>query len=205
MLKDMAKAREDPQVGSPSPSAARQPIWRVLAGVAVTIQVLLLMGFFFMGLGWSGLWWYLTLIQGAVGVVLASVSLVKKPVAAFLVPPISLCLMLLFVRLDGLVATRVCSTEVLSAANELGAIPGFTERPEFQPELGKGCAARFNSPRPRGEVIEWYRSAGIRNGWILATPQPVDHAVMHKGTLTLDVWANTRDDRGMYIMSVRRA
>ena len=108
-------------------------------------------------------------------------------------------------QLDGLVAARVCSTDVVRAANELGALPGFTERPEFQPELGKGCAARFNSPRPRAEVIERYRSAGVRNGWTLATPQPSDHAVMHKGTLTLDVWANTRDDQGMYIMSVRGA
>jgi len=137
--------------------------------------------------------------------VLASVALVKKPAAALLVPLISLSLMLLFVKLGGLVAARVCSPVVIGAANDLGSIPGFTERPEFRPELGKGCAARFNSPRPRAEVIERYRSAGVRNGWTLATPQPQDHAVMHKGKLTLDIWANTRDDRGMYIMSVRGA
>jgi hypothetical protein len=205
MLKGMAQFREDPGVASPSPTRARQVMWRVLAGVAIAVQVMLLMGFSALGLGWTGLWWYLTLVQGAVGVLLAIVALVKKPAAALLVPLISLALMLLFVGLDRLVAARVCSPNVIRAANELGSIPGFTERPEFRPELGKGCAARFNSPRPRAEVIERYRSAGVRNGWTLATPQPQDHAVMHKGKLTLDVWANTRDDRGMYIMSVRRA
>jgi hypothetical protein len=130
---------------------------------------------------------------------------VKKPVAALPVPLISLCLLLLFVKLDGLIADQVCSPDVIRAANDLGSIPGFTQRPEFRPELGKGCAARFNSPRPRAEVIERYRSAGARNGWTLAAPQPQDHAVMHKGRLTLDVWANTGDDQGMYVMSIRGA
>jgi hypothetical protein len=92
-----------------------------------------------MGLGWTGLWWYLTLLQGGIRVVVAGVALGRKPAAALLVPPISLGLMFLFVLLDGFVAARVCSPRITAAADELGAIPGFTQRPEFLPEVGKGC------------------------------------------------------------------
>lgn len=197
------EGREGREVGV-RPSAATRPlVWRVFAGIAVMVQATLLVFFFAMGLGWTGLWWYLTLLQGAVGVILAGVALAKKPVVALLIPPISVGLMLLLVMLDRLVAARVCSPEIITSADALGPIPGFTQRPEYVPELGKGCVARFNSPRPPAEVIERYRSAGVRNGWTLAAPQPQDHAVLRKGTLILDVWANTRDDRGMYVMSIR--
>jgi len=51
MLKDMAQFREDAGVSSPSPTRARQVVWRALAGVAIAVQVILLMGFFALGLG----------------------------------------------------------------------------------------------------------------------------------------------------------
>ena len=73
------------------------------------------------------------------------------------------------------------------------------------PELGKGCVARFNSPGPSAAVIEDYRAAGVRSGWTPATAQPAGHAIMHKSALTIDVWVNTGDDRGMYVMRVYRA
>lgn len=201
----MVKFREDDTAGSRPSTGSRQVTWQVLAAVAVAVQAALLLFFFAMGLGWTGLWWYLTLVQGAVGVLVAVVALMRKPAAALLVPLVSVGLMFLFVMIDRLVATEVCSAEVTAAADELGPIPGFTEQPEYRPELGEGCVARFNSPRPPAEVIERYRAAGVRNGWTLAQPQPTGHALMHRGGLTIDVRANTRDDRGLYVMSIRRA
>jgi hypothetical protein len=177
--------------------------WRVLAAVAIAAQATLLLAYFGMGLGWAGVWWYLTLLQAAVGVVVAGVAL-GKPAAALLVPPVSFGLTLVFVGLDRAVAAWVCSPGVTSAADELGPVPGFTQRPEYQPEIGKGCAARFNSPRPPAEVIERYRSAGVGHGWTLAAPQPANRAVLRRGDLTLEVWENRWDDRGMYLMSIRR-
>jgi hypothetical protein len=164
----------------------------------------LLLSYVGLGLGWAGLWWYLTLLQGVVGLVVAGVALAKRPAAALLVPPVSFGLLFLFLLLDRVVAARVCSPEVTAAAEELGPIPGFTQRPEYRPELGKGCVARFNSPRPAAEVIERYRSAGVRHGWTLVTSQPSGRAVLRRGDLTLEVWENTWDDRGLFMMSIRR-
>lgn len=180
-------------------------VLRVLAVVAIMIQAMLLFGFFLMGIGWAGFWWYASITEAAAGLLVTIVAHAKKPLAALPVPFVSLGLTLLFFNLDGFIATKVCSPTIIEAANGLGPIPGFTERPEFMTELGKGCVARFNSPRPSAEVIERYRAAGLRNGWTLATSQPEGHAVLHKGTLTIDVWVNTRDDRGMYVMRVFHA
>lgn len=189
--------------GRPSRSGKALAVWRLLAGTAVAAQCALLLYVFAMGLGWTGLWWYLTVLQAAAGVALAAVALTKRPAAALLVPPVSLGLLLLFVQLDRVHTAHVCSPAVLAAADELGPIPGFTQRPEFLPELGRGCVARFNSPRPPAEVIQRYRSAGVRNGWTLAEPQRDGHAVMSRGTLVLHVRVNTWSDRGMYVMSIR--
>jgi hypothetical protein len=67
MLMHMAQSREQSGAGLPALRRRRQVGWRVLAGVAVAIQVMLLMGFSFLGLGWTGLWWYLTLVQAQSG------------------------------------------------------------------------------------------------------------------------------------------
>ena len=63
--------------------------FRVLAGVAIVVQSVLVLIYFGMGLGWFGLLYLVNLVQGVVLLALAVLTAVKRPALALAMPVIS--------------------------------------------------------------------------------------------------------------------
>ncbi len=174
--------------------------FRVLAGVAIVVQSVLVLIYFGMGLGWFGLLYLVNLVQGVVFLALAVLTAVKRPALALAMPVISFGLMLACYNGDQLLTGVICSPARLSAATELGPIPGHSESPEFEHEWGR-CVARFNSGLSEAKVMEQYRFRAQQAGWEVQTPPSDREAVMSNATTTVKVVVNW-NDRGMFVMTV---
>lgn len=174
--------------------------FRVLAGVAIVVQSVLVLIYFGMGLGWFGLLYLVNLVQGVVFLALAVFAAVKRPALALVMPVISFAFMLACYNGDQLLTGAICSPGRLSAAAELGSIPGHTESPEFEHEWGR-CVARFNSGLPEAKVMEQYRVRAQQAGWEVQAPPSDREVVMSNATTTVKVAVNW-NDRGMYVMTV---
>ena len=109
--------------------------------------------------------------------------------------------MVAFLNADRFATSQVCSPARLSAAAQLGPIPGHTESPDFSFEWGR-CVARFNSGLPQATVMERYRTAAARAGWDVQQPPSDRKAVMSNTTITVTVVVNW-NDQGMYVMTLR--
>ena len=189
------------QPGKPAASKATGLlVVRILAFVAVVVQSALLLGFFAMGLGWAGVFYLANLLQGLTLLILTIIAAINRRRLALLLPLISLLLMVALFNLDRVATAQVCSPARLSAAAQLGPIPGHTESPEFAFEWGR-CVARFNSGLPQATVMERYRTAAARAGWAVQQPPSDRKAVMSNPTIIVQVVVNW-NDYGMYVMTL---
>ncbi len=150
---------------------------RLLAGVAIMVQVLLLGYFFVMGLGWGGFWYVANLVQAVVILVIAAVLIVKRPLLVLPLPIVSLLLMLAFEAVDPSTKITDCTEAELAAVAELPPPPG-TAPLDFRSEPANGCIARFHSDLSGDQLIDHYRRAGQHAGW---TIDPVDPVPMEPG------------------------
>jgi len=147
----------------------KQAAFRLLAGVAVLVQVILLYRFFVMGLGWGGFWYLANLSQALAILVVAGVLLWKRPLWVVPLPVLSLLLMLAFQGVDPSLKTKKCTPAELSAAAEVAPPPGAPV-PKFQSEPVNGCTARFNSTLAADQILDHYRLAAKNAGWEVEDP-----------------------------------
>ncbi len=176
-------------------------VYRLLAGMAIVVQVLLLYYFFVMGLGWGGFWYLANLAQALVVLVIAGVLMVKHPLLAVPLPIVSLLLMLALHGLDPSTKTRDCSEAELAAVAQLPPPPG-SPPPTFQSEPTEGCIARFTSNLPAAKVLDHYRLAATKAGWQLQDEPPETHSLaMSNDTMTVAV-AAIPQEQGLVIVSV---
>jgi hypothetical protein len=187
-----------------TPTSGTSPRWRrlalrVLAGVAILVQSVLVLIYVGMGLGWFGLLYVVNLVQGVVFLALAVLTAVKRPALALAMPVISFGLMLACYNGDQLLTGAICPPDRLSAATELGPVPGHSESPEFEHEWGR-CVARFNSGLPQASVMEQYRFRAQQAGWEVQMPPSDREVVMSNATTTVKVVVNW-NDRGMFVMT----
>lgn len=162
---------------------------RLLAGVAIMVQVLLLYSFLVMGLGWGGFWYLANLVQALVILVVAAVLIFKRPLLVLPLPVLSLLLMLAFQAVDPSTKITECTEAELAAAAQLPPPPG-TSAPDFQSEPHNGCIARFETDVSGEELFEHYRRAARQAGWTVEEPGPVqldpgEEAPMSPGPLGL--------------------
>lgn len=148
---------------------SRKRLSLVLAGVAIAVQVLLLLHFFTLGLGWGGFWYLANLGQVAALLVLALALIRKRPLLVLPLPVVSLLLSLTFQALDPSLKTTECTATELSAAAEFPPPPG-TPTPQFQSEPINGCIARFSTTLTSDQVFDHYRLAADTAGWEVEEP-----------------------------------
>lgn len=147
-------------------------LYRVLAGVAIVVQAMLLFNFFVMGLGWGG-FWYLANLGQALALLVVSIALFRKrPLLVLPLPVVSLLLMVAFQGVDPSLKTTECTPAELSAAAELPPPPG-SPTPQFQSEPANGCIARFNSTLTGEQLLDHYRLAAKNAGWEVDEPGEV--------------------------------
>jgi hypothetical protein len=144
----------------------RDLVYRLLAGAAVVVQVLLVFYFFVMGLGWGGFWYVANLAQGLAILAAAAVLLWRRPLWVLPLPVVSLLLMLAFHAVDPSTKTTACTQAELSAVAELPPPPG-TPPLEFQSEPAIGCIARFPSAMSGDQLIDHYRRTATVADWVL--------------------------------------
>lgn len=142
----------------------RELAYRLVAGTAVVVQVLLVCYFFVMGLGWGGFWYVANLAQGLVILVAAAVLLRRRPLWVLPLPVVSLLLMLAFHAVDPSTKTTACTEAELSALAELPPPPG-TPPLQFQSEPAIGCISRFPSAMSGGQLIDHYRRTATDADW----------------------------------------
>ena len=176
-------------------------VYRLLAGMAIVVQVLLLYYFFVMGLGWGGFWYLANLAQALVVLLIAGVLMVKHPLLAVPLPIVSLLLMLALQGLDPSTKTKDCSEAELAAVAQLPPPPG-SPPPTFQSEPTEGCIARFTSNVPPAKVLDHYRLAATKAGWQLQDAPPETHSLaMSNDTMTVAV-AAIPQEQGLVVVSV---
>ena len=168
--------RSSPQTSLPltagSAGNSRLLLYRLLAGVAIAVQVMLLFRSFVMGLGWGGFWWVANLGQAVILLVLALAFFWKRPLLVLLLPVVSLLLMQAFQGADPSLKTTECTPAELSATAELPP-PPESPTPQFQSEPENGCIARFNSTLIGDQILDHYRSAAKDAGWEVQDPGEV--------------------------------
>ena len=158
------------KVGSAGNS--RLLLYRLLAGAAIAVQVMLLFRSFVMGLGWGGFWWVANLCQVVIVLVLALALFWKRPLLVLMLPVVSLVLMQAFQAADSSLGTTKCTPAELSAAAEFPPPPG-SPPPQFQSEPENGCIARFNSTLNGDQILDHYRLAAEGAGWQVQGPGEV--------------------------------
>lgn len=151
---------------------SKQGGYRLLAGVAILLQVLLLFYFLVMGLGWGGFWYVANLGQALLILAVAGALIWRRPLWVLPLPVLSLLLMLAFQAIDPTLRTTECTEVELSAIAELPPPPG-TAAPEFQSEPENGCIARFYSSLTGEQLFDHYRQAATRAGWQIEEPGEV--------------------------------
>ena len=147
----------------------KQTGYRLLAGVAILVQVALLFWFLVMGLGWGGFWYVANLAQALVILVVAVALLWKRPIWVLPLPLLSLLLMLLFQVVDPSLKNTDCTEAELAAIAELPPPPG-TPPLEFQSEPANGCIARFNTDLSSEDLLGHYRQTATEAGWQVEGP-----------------------------------
>lgn len=141
---------------------SRKPGYRVFAGVAILVQVLLIFQFFVMGLGWGGFWYVANLVQALVILVLAGVLVRHRPLLVLPLPVLSLLLMLVFQAVD---KPAACTEVELSAAAQLPPPPGTAPLQFESEEPVNGCIARFETAVSADQLLDHYRTAAQKAGW----------------------------------------
>jgi hypothetical protein len=147
-------------------------LYRLSAGVAIAVQVVLLFRSFVMGLGWGGSWYVANLGQAVLFLALALALLRKRPLLVLPLPVVSLLLMQAFQAADPSLKTTECTPAELSAVAEFPPPPG-SPTPQFQSEPENGCIARFNSTLTGDEILDHYRLAAEDAGWEVEDPGEV--------------------------------
>ena len=156
---------------------SRQVGYRLLAGVAILVQVLLLFYFFVLGLGWGGFWYLANLGQALLILVGAVLLIWRRPLWVLPLPVLSVLLMLTFQAVDPSLETTECTEAELAAIAELPPPPG-TPPLEFQDEPGNGCIARFHSSLSGKQLLDHYRRAAKEAGWQV---EELDEVVLGPG------------------------
>ena len=174
---------------------------RLLAWVAVVVQLLLSLYYFVMGLGWGGVWYVANVVQGVLLLFAAVVAAWFRPALAVVVPAVSFALMLCLQAADRVVHAQVCSTAAQDAVQQLGPLPDQDEPPDFTVELRQGCVARFNSSLPEEQVIEHYRTGARKAGWQSTGDQSRQRVEVSNDRWTVEVRVND-DEYGMYVLRV---
>jgi hypothetical protein len=153
------------------PSPAGRPTGRrgrivayALAGVAIVVQVLLVLYYLPMGLGWGGVGYFANLAQGVAAVVVAVLLIPKRPLLVLPLPVVSYLLMLTLQAVDPSLRTTDCTAAELSAAAELPPPPG-SPRPSYQSYGSRGCSGDFVSSLSGEQVLDHYRAAARDAGW----------------------------------------
>ena len=174
---------------------------RILAWLAVVVQLLLSLYYFVMGLGWGGLWYVANVVQGVLLLFAAVVAAWLRPALALAVPVVSFALMLCLQAADRVVDAQVCSPGAKDAVRQLGPLPDQGESLDYTVELRQGCVARFNSSLSRQKVIEHYRVGARRAGWQETGDQSPQRVQVSNERWTVEVRVND-DEFGMYVLRV---
>jgi len=150
----------------------KQAGYRMLAGVAILVQVMLLFHFLVMGLGWGGFWYLANLGQALVILVVGGVLFWKRPLWVLPLPVLSLLLMLVFEAVDPSTKITECTEAELSAIAELPPPPVIPPL-SFESEPSNGCITRFNSNLSGEQLIDHYRQTAKKAGWQVEEPGEV--------------------------------
>ena len=166
-------------VPGPAVPTGRRPqiVNRLLAAAAITIQVVVLLFYYFpMGLGWGGFGYVANLAQGVIVLVVAGLLIRKRPLLVLPLPVLSFLLMLTLQAVDPSLRTTDCRPPELAAAAELPPPPG-SPPPTFQSFGSEGCAAEFNSSLTGEQILAHYRQAAKNAGWQIQEPAPVEPGI----------------------------
>ena len=174
---------------------------RLLAWLAVVVQLLLSLYYFVMGLGWGGVWYVANVVQGVLLLFAAVLAACFRPALAVAVPAVSFALMFCLQAADRVVHVRVCSPEAQDAVTQLGPLPDQEEPPDYVVELRQGCVSRFNSSLPEDQVIEHFRTGAHKAGWQPTGDQSPLRVEVSNDRWTVEVRVND-DEYGMYVLRV---
>lgn len=173
-----------------------QPAPVLLVWAVVGVQVLLILQLWVMGLGWGGVLYAASVLQGLVLLVVAVLLAVRRRLLVVLVPVVSVVLSLVLQGADALLTARACSPGAKAAVAELG-LPSLVDDDDpssYELAFPSGCSMLFAPGRPDAVVLEDLREAARRTGWAFTGEQRSDRVEISDGRWTIELEPHQDED-----------